>query len=56
MALKSEKIFELMDVHIKEHGPELVKKAGAVFYFEILKSKGDEPKTWTLDLKNDKGI
>ncbi len=42
MALKSEKIFELMTNSLKTN-QEAVKKVGAVLHFEIAQKKGDEP-------------
>ena len=42
MALKSEKIFELMTKHL-ESNKDAVKKVGGILHFEISLKKGDEP-------------
>eukprot|EP00466_Bigelowiella_natans_P018901 jgi/Bigna1/63965/fgenesh1_kg.64_\ len=53
-ALKSDKIFALMQNGLKAQGPELVKKIKAVFRFDIVK-KGKVAKYWLVDLKNGAG-
>lgn len=55
MALKSAAIFEQMEPFLKEKGAEVVKKVGAVFFFEVAKAKGETPQVWTVDLKNGTG-
>lgn len=51
MVLKSEKLFEAMEGHLKNN-QEAVKKVGAIIHMEIAEKKGAEPECWTLDLKN----
>jgi putative sterol carrier protein len=55
MALKVEALFDKFSPLIKTHGPDLVKKVGNVYHFEISKAKGDTPTVWTIDLKNGSG-
>ncbi len=55
MALKSEKLFELMTPFLTEKGKDLVPKIKAVYHFCVLKTKGGEVTTWTIDLKNGNG-
>ncbi len=55
MPLKSEKLFESMEGHLK-NTPDVVKKVQGVIHMEISEKKGDEPSFWTLDLKNGSGI
>ena len=55
MALKAEKLFEMMTPHLEKNGEDFVKKLKAVYAFEIFKKKGDTPQVWTVDLKNGKG-
>lgn len=38
--MKVDKLFEDFSPMLKEKGPELVKKVGGVYHFEILKEKG----------------
>jgi len=49
MALKAEKIFDLMTEHLKSN-KDAIKKVGGVLHFEIALKKGDEPVVWTVDL------
>jgi hypothetical protein len=55
MALKSEKLFELMEGFLKEKGKDLVAKIKAVYHFDISATKGGPTTTWTVDLKNGVG-
>merc|ERR1711976_1002817 len=55
MALKAEKLFELMKPHLEKEGEAMVKKLGFVYCFEVFKKKGDKPKAWTVNLKEGKG-
>lgn len=56
MALKSEQLFNLMEKYIQDKGAEeIIKKVKAVFFFEIAKTKGEEAKWFTVDLKNGSG-
>ena len=54
MPLKSEKLFEMMETHLKTT-PEAVKKVGGVIHMEVAEKKGAETTCWTLDLKNGAG-
>ena len=40
MALKSEKLFELMESFLKENGKTLIPKVKAIYRFDILDKKG----------------
>ena len=42
MVLKCEKLFEMMEAHLKTNS-EAVKKVGAVILMEVMEKKGDEP-------------
>jgi hypothetical protein len=54
MPLKSEKLFEMMETHLKTNG-DAVKKVGGIIFMDISEKKGDPVTTWTLDLKNGAG-
>ena len=55
--LKSDPIFDLIGKYLASgEGVETVKKIAAVYQFDILEKKGGKvAKTWTIDMKNDKG-
>ncbi|XP_056130166.1 peroxisomal multifunctional enzyme type 2 [Lampris incognitus] len=53
-ALESDLVFAEIGHRIKDLGPELVKKVGAVFGWEITKD-GKTAAKWTIDLKSDSG-
>lgn len=53
--LKTEVLFEGMESHLKETGPALVKKIGAIYHLEILPAPGAEAVVFTVDLKNGTG-
>jgi len=55
MALKADKLFELMPAHLEKNGAAMVKKLGFVYAFEVYKKKGDKPKVWTINLKEGNG-
>mmetsp|Transcript_39048 Transcript_39048/g.54470 ORF Transcript_39048/g.54470 Transcript_39048/m.54470 type:complete len:86 (+) Transcript_39048:43-300(+) len=55
MALKSEKLFEMMETYIKDKGSELVPKVKSVYRFDISAKKGGPATTWVVDLKNGSG-
>ena len=55
MALKAEKLFEMMKPHLDTNGEAMVAKLGFVYCFEVYKKKGDKPKAWTINLKDGKG-
>ena len=55
MSLKSTEIFKKMEPLLATQGAEVVGKVGAVFLFEMRKSKADKPEHITLDLKNGNG-
>lgn len=48
----SSQIFLAIEHLMKQNGPKLVEKVNGIFHFEI--SKGNEKKSWTVDLKNGK--
>jgi (3R)-3-hydroxyacyl-CoA dehydrogenase / 3a,7a,12a-trihydroxy-5b-cholest-24-enoyl-CoA hydratase / enoyl-CoA hydratase 2 len=56
-SLKSDAIFDLISRYLATgEGEANVKKVAAVFQFDILEKKGGKPvKTWTIDMKNEKG-
>ena len=55
MSLKTASCFEKMKPYLKASGADVVKKVGFVYHFEIAPSKGKQPTTWTVDLKNGSG-
>ena len=55
MALKADKLFDMMQPHLDKNGAEMVKKLGFVYAFEVFKKKGDKPKVWTINLKEGNG-
>lgn len=55
MALKAEKLFDLMEKFVAEKGKELVPKIKAVYHFKVSAKKGGPVTTWTVDLKNGNG-
>ena len=55
MSIKAAEIFEKMEPILKEKGPEIVKKVGAIFAFEIKPSEEAKPVIYTVDLKNGNG-
>lgn len=57
VALKSDEVFDLISKYLQSgDGSESVKKVAAVYQFDILDKKGGKViRTWTIDLKNDKG-
>ncbi len=44
-----------MSEGMAKYGPEMVKKVGFVYAFEIREKKGGSPTTFTIDLKNGNG-
>jgi 3-hydroxyacyl-CoA dehydrogenase/3a,7a,12a-trihydroxy-5b-cholest-24-enoyl-CoA hydratase len=56
-SLKSEAIFDLITRYLASgEGADTVKKISAIYQFDILEKKGGKVvKTWTIDMKNDKG-
>jgi hypothetical protein len=55
MALKADKLFDMMKPHLEKNGAEMVKKLGFIYCFEVYKKKGDKPKAWTINLKDGTG-
>ena len=55
MSLKSEKLINVLSERIPVDGPEICKKVGAVFLFEVTAGKGGPSKKWTVDVKNSPG-
>jgi putative sterol carrier protein len=56
MALKSDKLFDLMIQYIKDNGKEIVPKVKYVYQFDVKAKKDDTPVSWTIDLKNGDGF
>ena len=55
MALKSEKIFEMMALFLKENGKIIIPKTKAIYRFDVLDKKGGYATSWIVDLKNGNG-
>ena len=57
MSLKSDEIFDLISKYLATgEGINTVNKIKAIYQFDILQKKGGKPiKSWTIDMKNDKG-
>ena len=55
MSLKSVAMFERVAPLMDQHGKGMVAKVGAVFHFEFRASKGSDPQSVTVDLKNGNG-
>ena len=54
-SLKSTEIFKKIAPHLETQGAGVVAKVGAVYHFELRKSKADKPEIITVDLKNGNG-
>jgi hypothetical protein len=54
MPLKCEKLFEMMEGHLKQND-QAVKKVKGIIHMDIVEKKGETPQSWTLDLKNGNG-
>jgi len=54
-ALKSSKIFSMAGDAMKTNGSLVCQRVGSIFHFEILKSPGDTPVVYTINMKNSPG-